>query len=165
MLSVDLPEIQEFDLQKIIEHKLETAQNFLRYNSAHRVDQFFVEDSALYIRCMNGFPGPLIKWMEKQMKAEGIANLVMQHPERRATAKSMIGYVNLAVQPMETRYFLGEVQGMIVQPRGKNDFGFGPIFLPDNVWKTFGEMTREEKDRYSMRGKVLRELMGYLEKI
>src|SRR3989338_723733 len=90
MLSVDLPEIQEFDLQKIIEQKLESGIIQItnlksQIPNLSTIEQFFVEDSALYIRCMNGFPGPLIKWMEKQMKAEGIANLVMQHPERRAT--------------------------------------------------------------------------------
>lgn len=102
--------------------------------------------------------------MHQRIGNNGIADLIGQHWEHRATAATMIGYANLAVQPIEVRYFLGEVQGAIVPPRGKNDFGFGPIFLPNDQWKTFGEMTWEEKDRHGMRGKVLRELKEYLGK-
>lgn len=170
MLPLELPEIQELDLQKIIEHKLEyaiaaldkAAENSRALEPSAKVEQFFVEDTALYLKSMNGFPGPLVKWMLQSMGAEGFAWWAMQHHERRATARTMIGYANTIVTPIEVKYFIGEVQGMIVLPRGKNDFGFGPIFLPDYYTKTFGEMTREEKDTVSMRALALKNMKEYL---
>ena len=173
MLPLELPEIQELDLQKIIEQKLEYAIAALGESeekekklglseSCAKVEQFFVEDSALYLKSMNGFPGPLVKWMLQSMGCEGIAWWAMQHHERRATARTMIGYANTIVPPIEVKYFIGEVQGMIVPPRGKNDFGFGPIFLPDHYTKTFGEMTREEKDTTSMRALAFKKMKEYL---
>ena len=59
-------------------------------------------------------------------------------------------------------YILGSVQGKIVPPRGKNGFGFDSVFLPDGCSKTYGEMTREEKDMMSHRRKALDALYHFL---
>ena len=46
----------------------------------------------------------------------------------------------------ETRFFEGKVFGRLVwPPRGANGFGYDPMFLADGESKTFGEMTRAEK--------------------
>ncbi|MGI9411321.1 MAG: RdgB/HAM1 family non-canonical purine NTP pyrophosphatase [Hyphomicrobiaceae bacterium] len=46
----------------------------------------------------------------------------------------------------EVRYFEGKVFGRLVwPPRGTNGFGYDPMFLADGESKTFGEMTRVEK--------------------
>ena len=46
----------------------------------------------------------------------------------------------------EVQYFEGKVFGRLVwPPRGQNGFGYDPMFVPDGQSKTFGEMTREEK--------------------
>lgn len=43
-------------------------------------------------------------------------------------------------------YFRGEIEGTLVwPPRGKDGFGFDPMFQPEGYSKTFGEMTAEEK--------------------
>jgi inosine/xanthosine triphosphate pyrophosphatase family protein len=54
-LDVDLPEIQEIDAKKVIEAKLQEARNLFE-------GEFVVEDTSLYLDCLNGLPGPLIKW-------------------------------------------------------------------------------------------------------
>lgn len=41
------------------------------------------------------------------------------------------------------------------EPRGERLFGYDPIFLYDEAGKTGGEMTVEEKDGYSHRGRAL----------
>lgn len=53
--NVDLPEIQEIDSRKIIKFKLLEA---LRHKNAG----FIVEDTSLHLDCLNGLPGPLIRW-------------------------------------------------------------------------------------------------------
>ena len=55
------------------------------------------------------------------------------------------------------RYFKGAVKGTIVSPRGEG-FGWDSIFEPEGSDKTFGEMSLEEKQRYSMRAVALAEL-------
>ena len=63
-LDIDLPEIQDIDAQEIIRAKLEEAQK-------HHQGQFIVEDTSLYLDCLNGLPGPLIKWFMKTIGNDG----------------------------------------------------------------------------------------------
>jgi len=51
---------------------------------------------------------------------------------------------------------LGKVEGFISnEPRGKNGFGYDPIFIPNGYKKTFGEMKPSLKDKISHRYKAL----------
>ena len=54
--------------------------------------------------------------------------------------------LTLAFPDGEIESFEGRVDGELVfPPRGSLVFGYDPIFLPENLDKTFGEMTLEEK--------------------
>jgi XTP/dITP diphosphohydrolase len=55
---------------------------------------------------------------------------------------------------------VGEVEGRIAeQPRGRNGFGYDPVFVPsDGDGRTFAEMTDDEKHAYSHRGRAFRAL-------
>jgi XTP/dITP diphosphohydrolase len=53
----------------------------------------------------------------------------------------------------------GDCSGRILEePRGSNGFGYDPYFFSDELGKTFGEATPEEKDSVSHRGRALRAL-------
>jgi len=51
--------------------------------------------------------------------------------------------------------FTGVVEGRIVAPRGAGGFGYDPIFEVDGEGATFAEMTPEEKNAFSHRGRAL----------
>ncbi len=52
--------------------------------------------------------------------------------------------------------FHGVCEGSIAfEPRGENGFGYDPLFFYPSLGKTFGEIDRETKGRYSHRGKAL----------
>ena len=55
-LDIDLTEIQDIDARNIIREKLTEARR-------HQKGELLVEDTSLYLDCLNGFPGPLIKWL------------------------------------------------------------------------------------------------------
>lgn len=50
------------------------------------------------------------------------------------------------------------------EPKGTNGFGYDPIFWNDNLEKTSAEMTKEEKNAVSHRGRALREAKVILAK-
>ena len=55
--------------------------------------------------------------------------------------------------------FRGECEGRIaLSPRGRNGFGYDPIFFYPPLGKTFGELDRKVKDAVSHRGKALQKL-------
>jgi len=60
--------------------------------------------------------------------------------------------------------FEGVVAGTIIElPRGRNGFGYDPIFLPKGLDQTFGELAPAEKDRLSHRALALEKLRAFLD--
>lgn len=151
-LDVDLPELQEISAEKIIQAKLTEAYR-------HHAGQFIVEDTSLYFDCLQGLPGPLIKWFLKTMGNNGLAELVQLYGNNRAQAKTILGY---AEKEGSVNFFEGSVYGSITSPRGENGFGWDMIFQPDGQTKTFGEMSAEEKSTFSMRRLAVEKLRKHL---
>ncbi|MCX6740556.1 MAG: RdgB/HAM1 family non-canonical purine NTP pyrophosphatase [Candidatus Parcubacteria bacterium] len=152
-LDIDLPEIQEIDARKVVEAKLlEALKN-------HK-GEFIIEDTSLYLDCLNGLPGPLIKWFLKTIGNNGLAEIARKYGNYKAQAKTIIGY---AKNPQEIYFFEGDLEGEIAEPTGETGFGWDPIFKPRGFAKTFAEMTREEKNKISMRRQALNKLKQFLE--
>ncbi len=140
-LDIDLSEIQDIDAQVIVGAKLEEAQK-------HHQGQFIVEDTSLYLNCLNGLPGPLIKWFMKTVGNDGLYKIAKAFGNFQASAKTIIG---IAKQNGSIEFFEGIIEGEIVEPRGDKGFGWDPIFQPTGHSKTFAEMDQLEKNKISMR--------------
>ncbi len=151
--DIDLPEIQDIDAKEIIKAKLLEA---LKYKQAECI----VEDTSLYFDCLNGLPGPLIKWFMKTLGNDGLFNIVEKLGNSRAEAKTIIGY---AKNSKEIYYFEGSINGTIVSPVGKSGFGWDSIFQPEGSLKSFAELTQKEKNEISMRRITLNKLKEFLE--
>ncbi len=151
-IDFDLPEIQELDPQEVIAEKLREAKK-------QKDGEFFIEDTSVYFECLNGFPGPLIKWMSEALGNQGIYELVAKYDNNMALAKTVIGYID----GEEIKFFTGEMKGKIVEPRGVGGFGWDPIFEPEGFNKTLAEMTPEEKNKISMRKEALLKLKKFLD--
>ncbi|MDR2894460.1 MAG: RdgB/HAM1 family non-canonical purine NTP pyrophosphatase [Alistipes sp.] len=67
--------------------------------------------------------------------------------------------------PREEYLFEGEVRGCIIDEyRGTEGFGYDPIFAPDGGNKTFSEMSAEQKNAISHRGRAVEKLKNFLSK-
>ncbi len=151
-LDIDLIEIQEVNPHKIIQAKLIAA---FEYHQG----EFLVEDTSLDFECLNGLPGPLIKWFLHALGLEGLAELTGRYGNNRAVARTIIGY---ARTPKDIHFFEGTVEGSIVPPRGSGGMGWDPIFQPNNHEKTFAEMEFEERNTVKMRRIAAEKLKQHL---
>lgn len=151
-LKMDLPEIQELDPHKIIQAKLEAA-------FVHSNGEFIVEDTSVYMDCLEGFPGPLIKWLQQAVGNDGLVGITEKFENSRVIVKTIIGH---AKNKDDIRFFEGTLKGSFIRPAGESDFGWDSIFLPDGHDKTFAEMSLEEKNAVSMRGQAAKKLKEYL---
>jgi inosine triphosphate pyrophosphatase len=151
-IDIDLPEIQDIDARKIIEAKLHEA-------TKHHSGPYIVEDTSVCIDSLNGLPGPLIKWFLKTVGLEGIHKMTQAFGGTAAYAQTTIGYMS---QAGEIKFFEGRVDGQIVAPRGELGFGWDAMFQPNGHDKTFGEMTRPEKNALSMRKLAAEKLREHL---
>ena len=58
---------------------------------------------------------------------------------------------------------LGKVEGYISEkPKGKNGFGYDPIFIPKNKRKTFGEMSSLLKYKIDHRFNAFKKIKRFL---
>jgi XTP/dITP diphosphohydrolase len=61
--------------------------------------------------------------------------------------------------------FRGTAEGIILDaPRGKNGFGYDPLFYFPPIGKTFAELTAEQKAQYSHRGAALRKFLEWCDR-
>ncbi len=151
-LEIDLPEIQSINPKEIVEAKLKEALK-------HKDGSFIIEDTSLYLSCLKGLPGPLIKWFLATIGRKGLFEIADKFSIYDAEAKTIIGY---ARNQNEISFFEGVIKGTIVEPKHDSDFGWDPIFQPEGYSKTFAEMTKEEKTKISMRGQALKKLKEFL---
>jgi XTP/dITP diphosphohydrolase len=80
-------------------------------------------------------------------------------PERRRVARYRCVLVFLRTPDAVPTVCHGDCTGRILEaPKGSGGFGYDPLFFSDELGKTFGEATAEEKDRVSHRGRALRAL-------
>ncbi|RUM47939.1 MAG: non-canonical purine NTP pyrophosphatase, RdgB/HAM1 family [Hyperthermus sp.] len=118
-----------------------------------------VEDAGLFIKALNGFPGPYSSYVYKTIGLKGILKLMASEDNREALFRSVIAYAG----PWGIVVFEGEVRGIIaMEARGSQGFGFDPIFIPEGSTRTFAEMKIEEKNKYSHRAKAARKLCEWL---
>lgn len=151
-LDIDLLEVQDVDAHNIITEKLNEALK-------HHTGEFIVEDTSLYLDCLNGLPGPLIKWFLKTIGVEGLYNLTDKLGNSKAQAKTIIGYAD---GRNNIHFYEGVIEGEIVKPTGDKGFGWDSIFQPNGHSKTFAEMEEKEKNEVSMRKIAVHKLKDHL---
>lgn len=146
--GLDLPEIQSLDILEVLRAKAEAAWRRL-------ARPLVVDETGLSLAALEGFPGPLVKWMLAAVGAAGIARVAHRLDDPRATACCALLYRD-AERELVAR---AEVQGRLTaEPRGDGGFGWDPIFVPDGQDRTYAEMSAGEKDRCGHRGRAWRDL-------
>jgi non-canonical purine NTP pyrophosphatase (RdgB/HAM1 family) len=151
-VSLVLPEIQAATVEEVTRYKLEVA----RTKGYHRL---IVEDVSLGFDELGNFPGPYVRWLLEAAGGRGLAVIAYALRNRSARAQCCVAYWNGSVG----RLFHGETTGdILVEPRGEQKFGWDAWFQPHGSNKTFAEMTDDEKDAASHRGKAYRQLAEYL---
>jgi XTP/dITP diphosphohydrolase len=85
------------------------------------------------------------KWKNKRVKARFICALSICYLDKKIAS------------------VLGKVEGYIsVKPKGKNGFGYDPIFIPKNRRKTFGEMSSLQKYKIDHRFVAFKKIKKFL---
>ena len=127
------------------------------------------DDSGLCVDALNGMPGVLsARWAGRHGDDRANLELVLAQvadvPDPHLGAQFVCAAA-LVVPGSGAREWVvtGQVEGRLVRvPRGSGGFGYDPIFLPDGFDRTTAEMTAEEKDAISHRGRAFRALTPFI---
>lgn len=162
------------------EDDLETAETFednalAKARYFHRLSGMptVADDSGLAVDALGGGPGVLSKRWSGRVDLTGQAlddenNRLLIERLRALDTGCEWGarYVCAAAYVDGEREHVsrGEVRGRIVDvARGEDGFGYDPYFLSDELGRTFGEVSRAEKERVSHRARAFRALFQALE--
>ena len=121
------------------------------------------DDSGLCVDALNGMPGVLsARWSGSHGDDEANLQLLLAQLADVPAGERGAQFVCVAalVLPSGVEHLTeGTVRGQLTRsPRGSNGFGYDPIFVPDGFELTTAQMSGEEKDKISHRGKALRAL-------
>jgi XTP/dITP diphosphohydrolase len=152
-VELELTEPQSMDVEEVVKEKAIQAYRMLS-------KPVLVEDTGLFVRAWNGFPGALVKWAVKSAGTRGIIKMLGGEVDRNATAKTAIAFYD----GKSTHIFSGSIEGKIsTKVLGKSGFGWDPIFIPLGAEKSFAEMGPAEKNKISMRSMALLKLKRYID--
>jgi XTP/dITP diphosphohydrolase len=156
-----------------VENALEKARNASRFTGLPAL----ADDSGLCVRVLGGAPGvhsaryaqtsPDDAKDDQKNNAKLIAEIARlakfsKPADRRAHYVCALAFVRSADDPRPI-IAEGEWRGIIVDaPRGVGGFGYDPHFFLPELDLTAAELTLEEKNRRSHRGKALRRLAARL---
>jgi XTP/dITP diphosphohydrolase len=121
------------------------------------------DDSGLSVDALNGMPGIFsARWAGAHGDDHANLTLLLNQlgdvPDNRRTAAFHCAAA-LVTPEGDERFCEGTLEGRIIRaPRGENGFGYDPIFVPQGFDITTAEMTAEEKDAISHRGRAFRAL-------
>jgi len=119
------------------------------------------EDTLLCFNALGGLPGPYIKWFLGKLGHVGLNNMLAAYDDKSAYAQCLFALCAGPGQPV--RLFDGRTPGKIVPARGDNQFGWDPVFEPDESGGlTYAEMPKTAKNEISHRGRALAQLRTWL---
>jgi len=125
------------------------------------------DDSGLEVDYLGGGPGVRSsRYSGEDATDEGnIRKLLDQMKDVPAERRDACFKCVLVLYHPDGRFksFEGSLHGRISdKPIGESGFGYDPVFIPEGHKRTFAEMSGEEKDRLSHRGKALAKLAEFL---
>lgn len=131
----------------------------------------FADDSGLEIEALQGEPGVYsARYAKEEANQQNIsiseANIqkvlrnLRHSANRSARFRTVIAFVNAYTHT----FFEGIINGTITfHPKGKNGFGYDPIFIPAGYTKTFAQMPSQEKNNISHRAIAFHKLATTLQ--
>ena len=122
------------------------------------------DDSGIAVDALGGAPGVrTADWAETPAGRDFLLAMARTHDALLAcgapepwTAR-FVSVLVLAWPDGEEAAFEGTVEGRVIwPPRGATGHGYDPVFVPAGEARTFAEMTAEEKNALSHRGRSIR---------
>lgn len=128
------------------------------------------DDSGLCVDALGGDPGiHSARWAGEHGNDAANNELLLKNlsdkDDRSASFVCTIALID-PTDPTSGKFFRGETEGVILhEARGKGGFGYDPLFFYEPMGLSFSEMSAEQKNSISHRGKAIELLAEYLKQL
>jgi XTP/dITP diphosphohydrolase len=152
----ELPETQE----TLAGNALQKA----KYVSDNYNVNCFADDTGLIIEALNGEPGVYsARYAGEDRSATKNMGKVLDKLQESKDRSAYFETSIALIMNKEEFLFSGTAEGEITKElSGKDGFGYDPIFKPKGLNKTFAELSMEEKNTISHRGKAFKKMCAFL---
>lgn len=124
----------------------------------------FADDTGLEVEALGGAPGVhSARYATDGHDFAANNRLLLRNLASASTRRARFRTVIALILDGRESLFQGAVEGRIAETEaGCGGFGYDPLFVPEGCDRTFAEMTDEQKNALSHRGRAVRKLAEYL---
>jgi XTP/dITP diphosphohydrolase len=149
--NIKIPEIQADDSEEVVSFATKYCSQLLNSPVVKIDTGFFVEE-------LNGFPGPFVHYIDKQLGCEKFLKILKGAKNRKAYIKVALGYCEPGEKPV---IFSHKIPGVIVDKIKYKEGSFiDKLFIPihkrNSEMKTMGEIRKEKPE-------IINEIWGNIE--
>ena len=162
---LNLKDISFFDE---IPEDFNTLEENASQKARHIYERFnlncFADDTGLEIEYLNGAPGVIsARYAGESCSFEDNIAKVLKELGDASNRKARFRTVISLILGGKEYFFEGMVDGeILVERQGTDGFGYDPIFRPIGFYKSFAEMSLDEKNQISHRGRATQKLVDFL---
>lgn len=166
--SFTLLSLQDLNMNEDIPENEMTLEGNALYKARHIYKatgkNVFADDTGLEVEALNGRPGVHSARFAGENKdsdanIEKLLSLLEKETNRNARFRTVIALILDGKEYL----FEGTVTGKIIKDRrGKQGFGYDPVFIPERKSVTFAEMDLMEKSMISHRARAFEKLRHFL---
>ena len=137
-----------------------------RYVQEHYHVNCFADDTGLEVEALDGRPGVYsARYAGEHCTYQDNVDKLLREMAGKTNRKACFKTVIALILEDKEYLFEGRVDGVIIEnQKGTSGFGYDPVFLPDGFDRTFAEMSDDEKNSISHRGRAMRQMIDFLEK-
>lgn len=127
----------------------------------------FADDTGLEIKMLDNAPGVYsARFAGEDCNSENNIIKVLELMNGITDRSARFRTVFALILNGDTYTFNGEIKGSILNGRkGTGGFGYDSIFIPENSDNTFAEMSADEKNNISHRGRATKKLIEFLNRV
>lgn len=124
----------------------------------------FADDTGLLVNALDGAPGVYsARYAGPGHDSAANMALLLRNMRGKDNRKARFSTVIALIEGSSLKTFEGSVSGEIIEEAvGTEGFGYDPVFRPDGYDVTFAQMSAEEKNAISHRGRAVARLIDYL---
>lgn len=160
-LDMNLPDVEEtgktFEENSLL--KSRTIAKFVNMPC-------LADDSGLCVDALNGAPGVYsARYAPNRDFDKGMEKLLaeMEKSPNKSRNAHFSCVISLAWPDGQYKVFAGQVDGKIAfHKMGAGGFGYDPLFVPEGFTSSFAQMSQEEKNKISHRGRAVEKLKDFL---
>jgi len=130
-------------------------------------EMVIADDSGLVVPALGGAPGVhSARYAGRNTTdADRVRKLLAELRAKTGTERAarFVCVLTLAQQGRALAVLSASAEGVIAEkPRGSGGFGYDPVFYFERLGRTYAELTPDEKNEYSHRGRAFRKLLALL---